>query len=485
MDLMLEALARRFDEQAPTSRPTVSSPLELARLTSRGRWIDARHFDVMEEAVLKTIETGGRLAISVPVRHGKSLYVSRMLPAWYLGTNPHKRALVWCHESTYAATHGAYARDILIEYGPDLFGVRVSRRSEAASRWDLAPPWSGGMATFGVGGAPIGRGGDLVIGDDPLKSFAAAMSPLQRARVHEHYTGTIVSRIEPGGAVILIEARWHHDDLTGFLLREAPDEWSVLRLAALCDDPENDPLGRKLGDPLWEERYDRDELLRRQRETSLALGSVVWMAQYQQAPTSKSGGMFPEAKWRFIQPGLVPDGLQWTRAWDLAASEDQGDWTVTARIARLPDGRFIIDDVRRGQWEGHVWRPLMRRLSDEQPTDLIELPQDPGQAGKDQAQQLISMLAGRVVHARTQTGSKDVRAGGYSAQQKAGNVLLVVGDWNGPFISEHEQFPRGTHDDQVDAATTGFNSIAGFPSMPAESKSPAEMRIGVGSARSR
>ena len=478
------AAADRLDP--PPLPPALRSPVAFAEQYSRGQWRRARHLEVIEAAVLEAIATAGRLIISVSVRHGKSAFISRWLPAWFIGANPDKRVLLWCHEADFAASHGRAARDILMEHGPDVFGVQVSRRSEAASRWDLVAPHVGGMVTFGVGGSPLGRGGDLIVGDDPLKNFAAAMSPLQRARVHEHYTGTIVSRAEPGAAVVIVEARWHEDDLSGFLQREQPDEWRVVRMPAICDDPANDPLGRDLGEPLWPERFPLAELERRHRETALKLGEVVWLAQYQQRPTAPGGDVFPESLWGFIAPHDVPDGLRWVRAWDLAATKDGGDWTVGARMARLPDGRFVVDDVRRGQWDSRdVRAEIARAAAADPPGTPIELPQDPGQAGKDQSQQLVSMLAGHIVHARPQTGSKEVRAAGYAAQQKAGNMLLVEGRWNGAWVSEHASFPRGSHDDQVDAAAAAFNRFAGSPAGPATGKSPAGRRTAKGSELAR
>lgn len=427
---------------------------------SRGRFQDYRHVRVIERAILDTIAAGGRLVISVSVRHGKSETGSKWLPAWYLGTHPDHRVILAGHEADFAARWGRAARDILTEHGPADFGVKVSRRSEAANRWDLDGR-AGGMLTVGVGGSPIGRGADLCVIDDPLKSYEDAMSPLKRQRAKEWWAGTMASRVEPGGAVILIMARWHEDDLAGFLLREAPDQWRELRLPAICDDPEGDPMGRALGEPLWPERWPVEALEERHRDVSLSLGEAIWLAQYQQRPAPPGGGVFPEKRWAFIRADEVPDGLAWVRAWDLAATEDGGDWTVGARMAKLPDGRFVVDDVVRGRWDSFRVRAEIAGAARRDPSRCdIELPQDPGQAGKDQARQLVAMLAGRNVHARPVTGSKEVRATGYASQQQAGNVLLVEADWNGPWVAEHAGFPRGTHDDQVDAGSTAFNALA-------------------------
>jgi predicted phage terminase large subunit-like protein len=424
----------------------------------------------------EVVPAGRRLVRCIAVDSPSHLYLAgeSMIPthntdyvrwfmAWYLATHPDARVILASHEADFAARGGRAVRDVLIEHGR-LFGVSVSKRSEAANRWDLERPNQGGMLTVGVGGSPIGRGADLLVVDDPVKNYAEAMSPLIRQRVQEWWTGTMVSRIEPGGAVILIMARWHEDDLAGFLLREAPDEWTELRLPAIADDPD-DLLGRDIGEALWPERYPLDELERRHKETALLLGEAVWLAQFQQTPRAPEGGMFPEARWGWLQTihiGLEP--IRWVRAWDLAASEGEGDFTAGVLMGRLSDGRFLVRDVRRGRWSADQVRFEIRKAANEDPHGTaIELPQDPGQAGKDQAQQLARMLAGFDVRTRPQTGSKEVRATGLAAQQQAGNVLLFEDRaWNGAFVSELAGFPRGTHDDAVDAAATAFNSLAGL-----------------------
>jgi predicted phage terminase large subunit-like protein len=455
----LSAAADAFDPPPPAEY--LASPVNYAVHRSRGQFRDARHIRVMEEAILRTIATGGRLIIAASVRHAKSWTASRWLPAWYIGSNPDRRVILAGHEHDFAARWGRQARDILTEYGHEDFGVRVSRTSEAANRWDIEGH-EGGMLTVGVGGSPIGRGADLMVIDDPIKSYKDAMSPLVRERCVEWYTGTMASRVEPGGAVIRLMARWHEEDLAGWLKTNQGDRWEVLRLPALCDEPETDPLGRELGEPLWPERWPREALDERHEEVAGKLGEVVWLAQYQGTPKPPEGGMFPERAWRFMRRDEVPEGTRWCRAWDLAASAGEGDYTVGTLMGEMPDGRYVVADVIRDQWESADVRTQLRRAEAEDPwgTD-IELPQDPGQAGKDQAQQLVGMLAGSNVHARLQSGAKEVRAAGYAAQVQAHNVVLVEADWNGPFIAEHGGFPRGVHDDQVDASASAFNHLVG------------------------
>lgn len=450
---------RWFPEPLPADR---GSPAAFATHYSRGMWKPARHLELVEQACLDTIDKAGRLILSVSVRHGKTEY-ARWLMAWYLATHPNDRIILATHEADFAARGGRAVRDTLMEYG-HLFDVAVSKRSEAANRWDLERPHTGGMITTGVdGAAPTGRGADLLVVDDPVRHYADAMSPRIREKTQQWWTGTMVSRIEPGGAVILIAARWHEDDLAGFLLREAPDEWTELRLPAIADDPD-DLLGREVGEPLWPERYPLAELDKRHKETALLLGEAVWLAQFQQTPKTPDGGMFPESMWGFAEVQHVSwNPIRWVRGWDLAASEGEGDYTAGILMGQLSDGRFVVADVRRGRWSADQVRFEIRKCVNEDPHGTaIELPQDPGQAGKDQKQQLTRMLAGSDVRTRPQTGSKEVRATGFAAQQQAGNVVLMARDWNGSFVAELAAFPRGTHDDQVDAAASAFNALAGL-----------------------
>lgn len=448
-----------------------NSPGEFAQRRARGTWTRFPHLDLIEKAVLEVIKQGGRLIVSASVRHGKSELLSRWLAAWYLCRFPDRRIILAAHSADFAAAHGRFVREVVTEHGPAVFGVNVSRSSAAANRWDMAKPNVGGMLTLGVGGSPIGRGADLMIVDDPFKNFEDAMSPKIRQKTHEWWTGTMASRLEPGGAVVVICARWHEDDLSGFLLREDGDHWVELRLPAICDDPESDPLGRQLGDPLWPEKWPLEALEERHRDVSLTLGEHIWLAQYQQTPKALDGGMFPEDRWVLIDELPCPvNEIRWVRGWDLAASHGTGDFTAGVLLGLMPDGRLVIRDVVRGQWAADDVREQMKACAATDPEGtVIELPQDPGQAGKDQAQQLVRILAGYPVLVRPVSGSKEIRASGLSAQQRARNVCLLTdpGGWEGTFVSELRGFPRGVHDDQVDAAATAMVGIVD-PFIPEE-----------------
>lgn len=439
------------------------SPGKLALACGRGHFDYQAVHEVIDTAIVDCVEAWeGRLIISVTVRAGKSTLGSRWTPPWFLGRYPDKRVILACHEVGLAAEHAGAARDHLTEWGPPVFGVNVDPTSTARHRWGIAGR-QGGMLAMGVGGSPIGRGADLLIIDDPIKSWEAAQSAEQRHKVTEvWWQGTMATRLEPGASVIVICSRWHEDDLSGFLMREYPGEWTELRIPALCDDPDNDPLGRDAGESFWPERWPVPLLERRQQATT----GKVWLAQYQGRPTKASGDQFPVDKLQPVDADqLDRDAIDWCRGWDLAATEGAGDWTVGALVGRYrSDGRWVIADVVRGQWsENKVRDKLLATTQADGHGVLVEIPQDPGQAGKGQAQQLVAMLSGYLAEYRPQTGSKEVRAAGLSAQVQAGNVDVVRGLWNRELRDELEVFPNGLHDDQVDAAAVAFNRLAGLP----------------------
>ncbi|MEP3245057.1 MAG: phage terminase large subunit [Sneathiella sp.] len=152
------------------------------------------------------------------------------------------------------------------------------------------------------------------------------------------------------------------------------------------------------------------------------------------------------------------------RGWDLAATAEQenrqGDWTVGVKMSCNEDGVYVIEHVERFRGSPRdVEKTIVNLASQDGNNVQIALPQDPGQAGKAQAQSLIRQLSGYRVKASPVSGDKKTRAQPFSAQVEAQNVALVKGDWNEAFLNELEAFPTGHHDDQVDAAVEAFNAL--------------------------
>lgn len=194
-------------------------PAGFAVYVSNGVWQLQPHLHHLNLKLLDVAKGRcPRLIINMPPRHGKSELVSKHFPAWYLGTYPRKKIILASYEATFAQTWGRAARDLLDEYGQEIFGVGVNQNTRAAGYWMTTE--GGHMWSVGVGGAVTGKGTDLLIIDDPVKNDQEANSPTYREKTWNWYRATARTRLQPGGAIIIIQTRWHCDDLTGRLLHE-------------------------------------------------------------------------------------------------------------------------------------------------------------------------------------------------------------------------------------------------------------------------
>ena len=324
------------------------SPAALALVSSQGKWQAARHLMWLDQALLEAIKDAAAgqldgLVVSMPPQHGKSELCSKYLPAWYLGTFPDRRVLLTAYEADFAAQWGRKARDLLTDWG-HVFGVRVSPESSAMNRWDLEGR-DGGMMTAGVAGPITGKGAHLLIIDDPIKNDSEARSAFHRQKQFDWWQSTASTRLRSGGLALVIQTRWHRDDLAGRMLSEARtnnQKWRELRLPALAED--RDPLRRAPDEPLWPEVYSRDHLQHiRDRQTS-----YYWRSLYQQDPIAEGCTEWPE---HFFGPSIWFD--EWpaechcrTIALDPSKGRQDtrfGDYSAFVMVHLKPGGPFYVD----------------------------------------------------------------------------------------------------------------------------------------------
>ncbi len=323
------------------------SPGMFAAGVSKGNWRMAPHLDLLDRTLVRAIEDARMgqldgLVIAMPPQHGKSMLVSQYLPAWYLACHPDNRVILTAYEADFASQWGRKARDLLERYG-GIFGVRVSRRSAAVHRWDIEGR-EGGMSTAGVGGPITGKGAHLLIVDDPLKNDEEAKSSSHRQKQWDWWLSTASTRLRPGGLMIVVQTRWHRDDLAGRILREAKtngQRWRELKLPALAG--ENDPLGRQPGEALWPEVYDLEKLERLRSSRT----PYFWHALYQQDPQAEGGTEWPEA---YFGPSIWFD--DWPEEWicrvmalDPSKGRDakSGDYSAFVMLQVQPDGTLYVD----------------------------------------------------------------------------------------------------------------------------------------------
>jgi len=435
------------------------TPADFAGIASGGRWVDAPHLDLINEALMG-ISRGEitRLMVVLPPRHGKSMLVSQYFPAWYLGTFPDRRIILTSYEADFAAQWGRRARDVLEKFG-SLFRerVRVDDTSSAADRWDLKGR-PGGMATAGTGGPITGKGADVLIIDDPVKNAEEAASPTYREKAWEWYESTAYTRLEPRGAIILIMTRWHEEDLAGRLLQKMQQEgekWTVINLPALAEA--GDPLGRAPGEALWPGRFPKEAL----EAKRTAIGPYFWASLYQGRPAPLEGNLFKRGWFRLVDD--YPRGLRAVRRWDLAASEGKGDWTSGLDLG-VKDGIFYVLDLQHVQESPARVEALVRQTAI---LDLqkglgtqVRMEQEPGSSGKNTVDHYARhVLLGFDFKGVRSTGAKLERARPVSAAAEAGNIRLLRGPWNGAFLDEVMTFPHGAHDDIVDALSGAFYDL--------------------------
>jgi predicted phage terminase large subunit-like protein len=421
-----------------------------------------------------------RLMISAPPQHGKTFLTSIHFPAYWLGLRPSDPVIMSSYAASLVETSSRQARTILegTEFRRLFPGVATRQDSRAVDHWQLADH-RGGMLAVGVGGAVTGHGGLLGIIDDPFENWAQAQSETIRNKVWEWWRTTFRTRIWEAGAIVLIQTRWHEDDLAGRLLAEQGGEWTVLRLPATAESQEErdtnnaylglptgepDPLGRAAGEPLCPKRFSREALTELRRD----VGSMAWAAEYQGTPRPAEGNRIKREWLPVVDPPPQYAPTMRVRYWDKASTEGGGCYTAGVLMARTMAGLYYVEDVVHGQWSAGERDNIMlatakRDREAKGPTVQIWVEQEGGSGGKESAQGTIRMLAGYPIFAETSTDPKKVRIEPFAAQAEAGNVRLLRAPWNASYINEVTAFPNAAYNDQADGTSGAFNKLAAKP----------------------
>jgi predicted phage terminase large subunit-like protein len=404
------------------------------------------HIVRIAEAVQGLIDNQyDRLIITMPPRHSKTQSTTVRLAAYWLENYPTDGVMITSYNERMARRFSRMARTIYFERN------KKDNDKSSSDEWITG---SGGVCMArGSGNPATGQGFSLIIADDVIKSREEAESQLIREKQWDWWTSDVLSRLEPNGKAIIVATRWHPDDLIGRVIEAEPDTWHVLDLPAICDD-KDDPLGREVGEALWPERYDTEALLRLKN----VMGDYQFEALYQCNPTPRQGAMFKINNLNLVE-ALPNDIIKTVRAWDLASTQDDGDYSCGLKMSLDKNNNIYITDVVRGQWGVDERDKVIKQTCDLDGRVPQIFPSDPGAAGKSQINYLFRMLSGHNLVKVVPTGKKEIRAEPIAAQINVGNVYLLKADWNKNFIDELRQFPLGKHDDQVDCLSDAFNNI--------------------------
>lgn len=428
-------------------------------------YIHGWHVDAICEH-LEAITSGeiNRLLINVPPGTMKSLLSGVFWPAWEWGPKdrPATRIIGSSYSEDYAKRDNRRMRDLIQSdwyqalWPTKLVSSGELRFSNEATGFRQGIPFS----------RLTGGRGDRVIIDDP-HSVDGAESEADRNSTVRTFRESVPTRLNnpEKSAIVVIMQRLHEQDVSGTILAlklgyehlMLPMEFEPERRCSTSIGF-TDPRTHE-GDLLFPERFPRAVVER----DKVPMGSYAVAGQFQQRPAPRSGGMFQRGDFEIVDALPAKPGRR-VRAWDFAASKakpgKQPDWTVGLLMTRI-DGVFYVIDVRRDRWSpAEVEKNLKNTASQDGVTVTIRMPQDPGAAGKADAETKVKLLAGYAAIVKPVTGDKATRAKPASAQAEAGNVKLVRAAWNEVFLDEVCSFPNAMFDDQVDAFADALNELA-------------------------
>ena len=470
-------------------------PCAWARLVSGGEWLPAKHLRWLGDKLMGVAKGEIlRLAVSMPPGSGKSQVISRALPAWWLGVFPRDRVLVVSASSELTREWSRAARDDFAQWGEPVFGSTASATA-SASRWAVYDARSerrtgGSLVGGGIGGTIIGRRANVIICDDWIRSDVEANNAALREQHYRWFQSVALTRLLPGGRVILVSTRWHADDLLGRLEAqqargEAAEPYVFVNLPAIAE--QDDPLGRKPGEALWPEMWPASALDVKRRE----VGPYVWSSLFQGRPVPAEGGMFKRSWFGYFDHDALTGrvtvegiGTSDTRdlvkfhTVDLAVStKTTADYTVVATFTvHKAWGLAFVLDLRRVRVEGPDLLPLLEEVHEKHGGVFFM-----EKIGPQLALLQTIRRAGLPVREVAPVGDKRARALPLTAAIEGKRLLLPRNaSWRADLEAELLDFPSGKHDDQVDALSYGAAILTPYLRRPrdASAQPPAPRRYG-------
>jgi predicted phage terminase large subunit-like protein len=329
----------------------------------------------------------------------------------------------------------------------------VRQDSKSVSEWRLASR-RGVMYAVGVGGQTTGKRADVAIVDDPIKNQQEAESPVYREKLYRWFQQVLYPRLTPHGAVVLCMTRWHHDDLAGRLLADRDQghglPWRVLSFPALAE--EGDQLGRAIGAPLWPRLYNRQRLA----EIQGTLSEWQWLAMYQQRPTPEHGATY-HRDWfehRYETPPAMDLRILTV---DSAFKTGVGnDYTALEIWGRNATGYYVLHVLNERLEYPDLTTTIVQMANEWHVSGIYIEDKASGQSAVQSLQRetRLPVLAVPV------QANKQQRADSNTPTWRAGRVWLPrSAPWLDAFVGQHLAFPRGVHDDMVDAANIALDVL--------------------------
>lgn len=416
------------------------------------------------------------LIINVPPGSSKTLTVSIMFPAWCWTQWPWMRFITASYSGALSLESAEYCREVLRstkfqQVYPDIqikedkdtkSNFRIVKKSIGING-KIEESIGGGRYSTSVGGTLTGFHADILVVDDPLNPKQAT-SDIELNTANHWMEQTLHTRKTEKSisTEILVMQRLSQNDPSGHKL-EMPD----VKIKHICIPGEITTFREQVKPPELVLNY-KDGLLDPVRlpwttlkELEAVLGQYGYAGQIGQIPTPPGGGMFHVEEIEVVEH-LPPwqNIIHTVRYWDKAATKGAGDYTVGVKMSSLVGGKWIITDMKRGQWGSNERENMIRQTAENDGLGtVVWLEQEAGSGGKESSESTIRNLAGYVVRSERPTGDKTTRADPFSVQVNAHNIMMIKGSWNYDLISELRYFPFGKHDDCVDSASGCFSKL--------------------------
>lgn len=410
------------------------------------------------------------LIINIPPGTTKTVTCSIMFPVWCWVNWFWMRFITGSYSAALSLESAEYSRDIVrsdrfLQLFPDIT-IKQDKDTKSNFRVQKILPtgevkYGGNRFSTSVGGSVMGFHGHIIIIDDPINPLQA-VSDTEIKTANAWCSQTLSTRkIDKANTpTALIMQRLNQNDPSGNWLS---NKERSIRHICLPGEIRN---YRKEVQPPELTDYYQDDLLDPIRmpwtvmkDMENVLGQYGYAGQVGQRPTPPGGGMFQVDFFQTVDS--LSGVVETVRCWDKAGTKDAGAYTVGCKMSLLKSGKWIVTDIKRGQYGTHEREALIRATAEADGIHVREYhEQEPGSGGKESAEATVRNLAGYSSHSERPIGDKVFRADPYSVQVNQGNVLLLRADWNYLFIEEHRFFPFSTYKDQVDAAAMAFSKLS-------------------------
>ena len=402
---------------------------------------------------LEAVERGDirRLAIFMPPRHGKSILTSEFFPAWYMGRNPDKYIICSTYAQDLADDFGRKVRNQLQDKRyTDVFpDAELSTDSSSMRRFNTTR--GGVYYAVGAGSAITGRGAHLLVIDDPIKGREEADSAAMRKNLLDWYRATAYTRLMPNGSVVLIQTRWHEDDLAGWILKETGHEgWDVVEFPAILNERAANMLELKEGDPLWEESYP----LKRLEEIKKTIGTREWSSLYAQKPSVEEGNIIKRWWWKPWTREHPPEMDYILQSWDTAYTvTETSDYSACTTWGVFSGeggyNLYLIDSFREKLTFPELKSQAVHLYNELQP-DLVLV--EAKASGWSLVQELMRTGI-PITPFNPKKMDKLARVHSVAPLFEGGRIWFPDTDASADVMTQFAMFPNTKHDDLVDSTT--------------------------------